>query len=159
MARPGTSFYSINIIFACRRIILAGDITPHNGNVFASVAGYGLDWFSVTLSEGYLCEKFLRKEWQWEIAKERLKQELDHPNESWIESEHREQIAQLIGRETSLGPFVWDWDTPNVTDFYSTLYDLSQSYVDDGPPGYAYPKIDAGWLCAIQQRFVELWEK
>ncbi len=49
----------------------------------------------------------------------------------------------------------WEYDTPNITEFYEFM---SDELGDDGTdlPGYDYPRGQAGWRCAVQQRYAEL---
>lgn len=42
--------------------------------------------------------------------------------------------------------------------FAEDLREFDPHGVDDGIPGYGYPPSEAGWLCAIQQKFRELYQ-
>ena len=72
--------------------------------------------------------------------------------EDWLVDDHQEEIRELIS-----GGHYWKYDVPSQVELYEALNELSPCYVDDGVPGVGYPLHDAGWLCAAQQRFVELY--
>jgi len=154
MGRPNTCVYSVYIAIVANRICITGDVClGANDQGIVSCPGYGLDWFGEKLSEGYLCEKFLRLEWQWDAAIESLqwqikmaKEEERDPDEWWVT--HANEIEKFIESPD------WKYDIPTIHEFYEFMTSLG----DDGSelPGYDYPRIQAGWLCAIQQRYAEL---
>jgi hypothetical protein len=178
MYRPGTGIYRVQITFTPEGTAIQGDIClGRNQHGVCSSMGYGLSWFSKKLGEGYLCEKFLRKEWQQDVAEEDVKYQLEQATAEWkaavdeelasLPEEEREK-AQAAG---SLATDERDWmdkwqriwngikycssdldprglDTiasPFITDFWD--YEI----------GMDYPRGEDGWLCAIQQRFAELY--
>jgi len=153
MVKPGTNMFSVYLAEVANSICLNGDLcVGYNGVVSAS--GYELGWFSGRLSEGYLCSKFLRQEWQWEAAveviewqiKEAKEENYDMADSWWLEN--ADKCRKFIKDPE------WRYDTPTQWEFYEFMTELG----DDGTelPGYDYPRIDAGWLCAIQQRYAEL---
>ena len=162
MSEPGTGIFLTKIVFVDSQIVITGDIIMghHRGVVSSpeyssglsgehlgaiSDPGYSLDWFSGYLSESYLCEKFLNRIWQKDAAKETILDWINNPEDYDIPSNHiimlKEAISQCYSQRR----------------LYDSLYELSPYYVDDGIPGYDYPRADAGWLCVIQKRFAELY--
>ncbi len=113
-----------------------------------SCPGYDIDWFGSQLSEGYLCEKFLRQEWQWDAAVEVIQWQLEpgDQEEWWIE------------RADKLKAFIadpgWEYDEPTAHEFYEFMSSIGADCCE--LPGNDYPRTQAGWLCAVQQRFSEL---
>jgi hypothetical protein len=140
----GSWVMSTLLLFTPEGIVLQGDLTPEqNGSI--STIGYGLKWFLGDLSEGYLCEKFLRKEWvQYMAAKE-----LADPNSHWREEA---TSSQLEGLDSILNR-IDDMEPGRLVD---ELERLGYEAVDE-LPGFGYDPVKAGWLCAIQQRFAEAW--
>ena len=136
-------------------VTLVGDLTIGTGPGGAVVAyGYNLDWFTSKLDEGYLCEKFLREEWSIEAAELDIKQRIrdcradDHrgfgnPGEArkWV------QVARAIR-----GGDIWGQEG-----LRDALHDAGFDLGCDYWPGEGYRRASAGWLCAAQQRFRELW--
>ena len=141
---PERSEYLTHILFAARRIIITGDlcIGPTNGVI--SNVGYGLGWFSTKKSEDYLCEKFLRQQWQDEAAAETIRWWLEIGEEPYqSKREELESIADKL-----------ECGEMDSRDLYDAL-DEAGIHCDDGIPGMDYPRADAGWLCAINQLFAE----
>lgn len=154
MKRPGDGrIMSTLIVFTPEGIAILGDLTPErHGSI--SAFGYGVGWFGSDKSEYYLCEKFLSKEWQVEVAQRWCKEHLEELQvEGKVEGkpvedldEWEELLSQLQGRcgEMDCGKF------------QRALYDMGYEVEDEG---FEYPLREAGWLCAIQQRFAELYSK
>ncbi len=151
MKRPGEGrMMSTLIIFTPEGIVISGDLCPRAGTRgIVSDAGYGIGWFRGRLSERYLCEKFLREEWQLEVAVPQLRSEIEDRIDDegrGIFEEKLEAIAGMLERETiRSGEDLYD-------ELSSAGYEAS-----DGIPGMDYNLADAGWLCAIQQRFAQLY--
>lgn len=152
MGVPGDCVYVVYIAEFANRICITGDVCiGTNDNGLISNVGYKLSWFSKPLSECYLCEKFLRQEWQWEAAVEQMEWQIKIDTEDdtgwWLE--HSKKLKKFIA---SPG---WKYEEPTIGEFYEFMTDELDG---DGCelPGSDYPRIQAGWLCAIQQRFVEL---
>ena len=141
MRRPeGGSFYLVDIVFIPTGIGIAGDITlDHNGAW--SREAKDLAWFRTEHSEDYLCSKFLPKVWVPEICAQVIREWA-----SDADCEHREALYEI-----AKGIIDGELDR---SDAYRDLSEIG--YGDDGIPGYDYDPGDAGWLCAIQQRFREL---
>lgn len=149
--RPGTIVYSVYIAELAGRLCITGDVClGANDRGVVSAPGYGIGWFSGELSESYLCEKFLRREWQWDAAVESIRQS--------IEQDARDGEGWWLSRAAELEAFIahpsWMHDEPNLSEYYGRMADLGCE--DDEMPGFDYPRGQAGWLCAIQQRFREL---
>lgn len=154
LRRPGRWDYLLHVAEIGRHIVLTGDLTIGGPHGCVSAGGYGLEWFSSPKSEMYLCEKFLQKEWQWEVAQEQLRSWLAHPEDYNPPAAHRAAIQCMLD-----GRCYWTHDEPNEFEFHEALYELSpEYYVTESPPGYDYPRADAGWLCAAQQKFAALMQ-
>lgn len=143
LKREGTGTLRTLIIFTKEGIVLTGDVmlglNPSGGIV--SQLGYGSDWFSSNLSEDYLCQKFLPKVWVSELAKKHMEYMLREDTD--LDVEQRVSIEDAIRHQV-----------------YDSSYEFGQWWdntFSDGPEdiGYGYDPSDAGWLCAIQQRFRE----
>lgn len=136
-------------------VCLAGDllIGPGCGGPALAV-GYDLGWFTSRLSEDYLCEKFLREEWSAEQAARDTERRV---RDLW-EGRHRfpgdrDMIRGWVklARRFRAGD-VWSQDRLR-DEMWDALGDLAH----DCWPGEGYNAAAAGWLCAVQQRFRELW--
>jgi hypothetical protein len=152
LKRPGkTRMMATLITFTPEGIVLQGDLTPgQNGNV--SVGGYGIGWFSGDKSEDYLCEKFLTKEFVPELAIEYFKDQIfrwrrEDPNGNFSKEQAREAWDDIVTLER------------NQEVYSHTFYELYSETFNDTPEcGYGYNLGEAGWLCAIQQKFAELYK-
>lgn len=131
-------------------IVIMGDLCPGGPKNQGSISdyGYGFGWFSGKLSEDYLCSKFLTREWQIEVAEEwcrdhieDMKKEAD-PDALKKLPEWEELLSRLEGGEMGRDHF------------HDALQDLDYEEEDEG---FGYPRDTAGWLCALQQRFAELY--
>lgn len=148
MGKPETVFYEVFLAEVANRLCITGDIML-GGNLHGVVSapGYSLDWFGGELSESYLCEKFLRKEWQWEVVVEDMNALFESGEaEDWWENTGK--IRDFLRNPE------WRYGEPTIQEFYEFMEGVG----NDGSelPGHDYPRGEAGWLCAIQQRFVEL---
>ncbi len=153
MGCPGTGVYSVYIAEFAGRLCLTGDTCfgPENSGGVVSNPGYGIGWFSGHLSQSYLCEKFLRQCWQWEAAIETMKCHIEDDDEDswWV------QKAEALQRFIACPG--WKYDTPTEMEYYEAMVDLGHDGCE--LPGFDYPRAEAGWLCAAQQRFRELAAK
>lgn len=160
--REGTRMMSTLILFTPEGIVLMGDLCPSNHGA-ASAFGYGLDWFSGRLSEDYLCEKFLRKCWQLEVAKEHCEWHIEQA----VEEAKKYRLCEGDGDREDARRSIKEgrrWqavlkalgDEGTEQTCYDEMCD-QDLYDGDTMPGYDYPRGDAGWLCAIQQKFSELY--
>jgi hypothetical protein len=146
LRKPGEGrMMSCLITFTPEGIVIQGDLTPgRNGNV--SVLGYGLDWFAGQLSEDYLCEKFLERRFSRERTVQAIK-------ETILEKRRQGDIGRLDAR------LFWNElrDDPEAGE--EGLYNFISERLDgDGEDmRQDYNKGEAGWLCAIQQRFSALY--
>lgn len=169
MKRPGTRIYGVFLAFTPAGIVLAGDIclSTENGRGVVGDPGYGLDWFTAKdLAENYLCSKFYRdthweKEraiaWCGQHAEEILKGEWDTRKMEDLPEEKLRELRLLLARQfrvlaQSLGASSID----DEIEFGRELHRLGFNFED--LPGRGYPSAEAGWLCAIQRRFAELYE-
>jgi len=131
------------LIFTPEGIVITGDLTPErNGSI--STFGYGLGWFASDLDGSYLCEKFLTTRWIPEIACEDLK---EYRNEEGI---NQKRLEALIEHTEALHLSHYE--------FHAALDDV-EIYDEEYEIGIGYDPAEAGWLCAIQKRFAELWSE
>jgi hypothetical protein len=165
MKEPGQGrMMSTLFIFTPEGIVIMGDLCPGGPNNQGSISdyNYGLAWFSGRLSEHYLCSKFLRQEWQAEAALEWIGEHIkdighddgpgfDDDNTADSKKKHKAKVEEfreierdLLGGEMGESHFRDDLERAGYS-------------VDDELPGYDYPRKTAGWLCALQQRFSELF--
>ena len=143
---------STMILFTPEGIVLLGDLTPNCNGVISSY-GYGVDWFAKPLSEGYLCSKFLAEEYVPGAAQEDLRD----PNSHWREVEGPFPTVEEKSRLERLDEIAEELDEHDAEWLCRELEDAGY-VIDDGPPGFTYNPHEAGWLCAIQQRFAELYQ-
>jgi hypothetical protein len=148
MGRSDTGVYAIHVAEFAGRLCVAGDIClGANGHGLVSAAGYGIRWFAGQLSEAYLCEKFLRREWQWDAAVESIRSLLGDDaaqGEGWW-------LERAVAIEAFLADPGWRHDEPSWAEFCERMAELGHDGCE--LPGHDYPRVQAGWLCAIQQRF------
>lgn len=148
LKQPDTGCYRTLIIFTQREgIVLVGDlmlVEASAGGGVVSNCGYGKSWFASGLSEDYLCEKFFREEWVPERAAAHLKWVLE--NDDDITTSQKNCIREALIDDTCGD---------------STVFHIWWDEIFNYPPetiGYGYNLASAGWLCAIQQRFKELYK-
>jgi hypothetical protein len=145
------------ILFTVEGIVIMGDLTPCQNGVI-SAYGYGLDWFAGQLSEDYLCSKFLTKEFVPELALQGFKERLlEKRRLSGVRCPSLDDrfIDKFTAREA------WEYVEGMMQDGmgrdeYYRLY--CETFNDSPECGYGYNRSDAAWLCAIQQRFSELYQ-
>lgn len=141
------------LLFTPEGIVLQGDLTPErNGTV--SCYGYGIGWFGSPKSEDYLCEKFLEQKFVQQAAIA----ELEDPASCWRDPSGIE-TGEWYRRLERLDEIIDDLEADGH-DAEWLIEELEDAgyVVDDGPPGITYDPREAGWLCAIQQRFAELYQ-
>lgn len=138
-------------VFTPEGIVVMGDLCPGGPKNQGSISNYnyGIGWFSRPQSEYYLCEKFLSREWQIEVA------------ERWCR-EHIEELKKEAAEEKKVVEKLEEWEELLSTlqageigcdQFQEALQEFDYDIEDEG---FEYPLDTAGWLCALQQRFVEL---
>jgi len=141
------------------QIIVTGDLCPGDNGVMSDF-GYGLGWFGSRKSEGYLCEKFLRREWVPERAKEALFRAL-HDARDELGDEPTEEHANRVD---AIEHAIMASDDPRgecaPTRTGEAFYEFWTDTFGDSPEeqGFDYSLRTAGWLCAIQQRFAECYQ-
>lgn len=137
------------ILSTVEGLVILGDLTPCQNGVI-SCTGYGWKWFAGELSEDYLCGKFLTKEFVPEEAyfnfRERI---LMYRRDGSIS---KEKAREAFDANEEHGPKHDQWTSH---EFYETFTE----YFDYDGEGWGYNLGDAGWLCAIQQKFSELMAK
>lgn len=150
--KPGTNVHSNWLLFSPVGTIIAGDtqLAPHR-SVCSAGSDYGLEWFASDLDERYLCEKFLRKEWQPAAAAEEIRNMVSdfRKNEERLESV---PALEDFARGLEMGAFDEGGHAAFVDQFFRIL--------PGGDPmdlGMDYPWNEAGWLSAVQRRFRELF--
>lgn len=150
LKRPGTRIMSVLCIFSPEGIILKGDIRFGDLDSLASNIGYGLPWFTSHLPESYLCEKFLRKKYVKELALAELNDPEGYLRELIEEPSHCRlgELAQVVDGDD-------DWAWPSQ--IYDVLTALGVAL--ESIPGWGYDPVEAGYLCAVQQRFSKLYHE
>lgn len=151
LKKPGQGrAMSTLILFTPEGIVLQGDLTPgQNGNV--STIGYGLNWFRGELCGSYLCEKFLTKCYVPELVTDKLLAEiLRQRREGELDQEKARECWDEVECE-------FEFDFSNPSDTYKFWTEELGNDDGDGCPGFGYRPGEAGWLCAIQERFAELY--
>lgn len=165
------------------QIIITGDLCP-GANGILSNFGYGVRWFGRKQSEEYLCSKFLRREWVPAAALRALKYDLEQEKQHAKDLHEPASIAKQPSewetrrdilcppyeprktqtRIEALTEAIDDvGDEPNgepaVTRSHEAFHEFWIEVFGDSPEdqGFDYNPRDAGWLCAIQQRFVECY--
>ncbi len=217
MKRPGSDqrMMSTLIMFTPEGIVITGDLCPRmqTGGVISDL-GYGLNWFSGKLSEGYLCEKFMQQGWYRELAEGDLRKMVkdigqgEYDDYGWTgelreASEERRGLSEELkdaredlradrergdeeavqdrrraieGLREDLRPLRQkvvklraalvekvndllqrlDWGDMDQMGFGDRWREINADA--EWVPGWGYPPGDAGWLCAIQNRFAELYQ-
>lgn len=153
--KGGGRMESTDITFTPDQIIVHGDLCPaHNGVI--STGGYGIGWFGSSKSPGYLCEKFLVREWQAEVAAEEIGDWLEHQTDYEIEGRTDVLEALIDIRDSLISNEAGDHD------LYAALDEIDRTagirFHDDGIPGYDYPRQDAALLVACQAAFARLYQ-
>lgn len=155
LKEPGQGrMMSTLFVFTPEGIAIMGDLCPGGPKNQGSISNYGyaLPWFSGKLSEYYLCEKFLAREWQIEVA------------ERWCR-EHIEELKQEAAEEKKAVEKLDDWEELLAQlhggeigrdHFHEALQDLDYDIEDEG---FEYHLNTAGWLCGLQQKFSEQYAK
>ena len=179
MSRPATREFCVQLAFTREGIFLMGDLClGRDQGGIGTRGGHGLAWFQKELSEDYLCGKFLTKQWQLRVAAEDVAGRLSDAEQE-LEEGRRELCAEHgVGSVADLDTEAIDeadelsdclreveqWravaDSMHDESTERCLHEAADKagIVDfwDYGIGWDYPRADAGWLCAIQQRFVAL---
>lgn len=123
--------------FTTGGVVIHGDIQPGLRGVI-SERGLRMEGF-LDLPEEALCEQFFDMRWQAEVAERdvlALIPDLPH---------HSNHLMQVVA-----GIQAGTLDEQGLT---TALIDLRIPSPVVGGVGYDYPLADAGWLCAIRERF------
>ena len=155
------------ILFTPEGIVVCGDWCPNNNHGVVSNLGYGVEWFGNTLSEGYLCSKFLRTEYSRRAAREAVVERLKDLKETLAErGALRDDVRQLWEARIEAYEIALEEDDGESIDcehfgteerYYALIQEANDwDEVVDGSP-HDYDDRDAGLLCVIQHRFSELW--
>jgi len=150
MKRPDSGFYRVQIIFSPEGIALQGDVRYGDRTGATSDLGYGFNWFQSNLSEDYLCEKFLHREWVAKYAADSLQEEIDDPEEYGLSDE---MVAKLKPIIANLKEAAGMMEADLWTEFENIDYEC------DEMPGYGFHPDKAMALCGVQQRFHQLYQE
>jgi hypothetical protein len=166
LRRPGAGrAMSCLIVFTQEGIVILGDLTPCQNGVI-SYMGYGIEWFRENLAERYLCEKFLHKEFRGEKAIRNFREMVALKR---LESGRRSRghVAEIEALRTKPSWYftkedardAWDWSSIDPEELSPQEFSerATEIYDDVFEGTYSYNPGDAGWLCAIQQTFAELY--
>ncbi len=138
------------ITFTPEGIVIQGDLTPgRNGNV--SCRGYGVGWFRGRLSEDYLAEKFLEKDWYAEVAATWLRRHLKEIADG-IETAKPEAVKMI----QALASRCEDGDL-YIESFREDWEEIYEDWDWESTPGFGYKPDEHAWLCVIQRKFAELY--
>lgn len=108
MKHPEHGNHRLQLTFTPYGIALQGDMClGHNG--VCSRGGYGVEWFSALKSEEYLCEKFLKKVWQWEAAVETLLDWISPEQRGDMPLSHVRKIAAIIRADLDSDAPISEW--------------------------------------------------
>lgn len=161
MHREGTGTMRVQLAFTPEGIHLTGDICLGRDNSGISTAHYKpLGWFAnPELSESYLCGKFLTKQLQQEVmvADARRNAE-EYAREAADTQWNQERNVELAGKWLALAVAL-----ERCNDEHEAVQCMYEHYSEVDDPdsfenfGMDYPLTDAGWLCAIQERFARLY--
>lgn len=148
MREPGTRAMSCRIIFTPEGIAIMGDLVPErNGSI--SALGYNVDWFSGQLGAGYLSEKFLAKSFQPDEAAKEIRLWIKEKAEHGISDEDAEELTDLADR--------LEFGHIGAEGLRDLIPSDCENMIIDYFPGFTYSKKEQAILCAIQQRFAELY--
>ena len=149
---PGTREYSALISFTPEGMAITGDIRiKSNGVHSAPGSGCTLAWFRGHLNEDYLIEKFdLDSTWDqerawWDLVD--IIKQLDIHDDAHM-------LRQLVPIAGDLASVTVDHDT-----FLKRIEMTGYEDTDRSLPGWGVAVTQAGWLCAIQWKFKELWDR
>jgi len=154
----GGRMMSTMLMFTPEGIVITGDIRPDGGAWVAP--GHDLGWFlglQGSKHGEYLCSKFMHKEWQNEVAKRDIEGLLaDAKAEMAEDPEDDFAKSRVEGWMEMLA--TWDDLERNPEVPTERAMEIEQDAWDYGI-GMDYNLADAGWLCAIQERFATLYEE
>lgn len=179
MKEPGEGrMMSTLFVFTPEGIVIMGDLCPGGPGNGGSISrfGYGLGWFGSQKSEYYLCEKFLQREWQREVAERWVREHIEEMKKEAGGLEYlKAQSPKTISEWNELLKDRPEWQKllkilPQWEEllsdlqygeigrdhFHEALQDLDYEVEDEG---FEFHLSTAGWLCGLQQRFAELYQK
>lgn len=142
----GGRMQSTLIVETREGIVIMGDMCPKQNGII-STYGYGIDWFAKnrTCDEQYLCSKFLSRVFVPERGARMVREII-------VELRRSGSIDKDAARDA------WREVDDEGGDFTErTAWDICNRLGTEFDGGYDYDPSDAGWLCAIQQRFAELY--
>lgn len=153
--RMGTPHMGMDLVFLPDRIGITGVTLGDVDRGLWSESKHDLGWFASNPPERRLCAAFYRQVWAPSVARDTWARELVELVEQ-CDGEPTDAQRLRISRARDLhdGEFSADEET--------ALYDIWLYCFGDYPPeswGYDYEPVRAGWLCAIQQRFAELYRE
>lgn len=167
----GSRLMGCEVMFTSEGIVILGDLTPTRRGVISDL-GYGLGWFGSTKSEDYLCSKFLTAGWHQELVGPKLDERVADA-ERELAADIAAALAATVADEDPEEPddhyvknrdawkkirAFWNSDETSQKELHEFASDLISDFWDE-EIGHGYKPSDAGWLCAIQQRFAALHAK
>jgi hypothetical protein len=162
MARPGATHFLVQVSFSPEGIAIQGDcVLGENGSGVCTRHAKGVHWFASQLSRDYLCGKFLTKRWRPEVAEEDINTLIQELTKELGEQEAQGQSIALTRRQlTTARQFL---DENNLKEMspgsFSQLWasECPDIFNDDESIGYGFDPCEADLLCAIQERFRQLF--
>lgn len=131
-------------MFTPEGIVITGDLCPRacpRGCI--STLGYSLKWFTDKLSEDYLCEKFLQRGVYADTIREWLEDRAKNDENVQKRATASELLEEAPSDNSEAENYLWE-----------CLQQFGEEY--DGQ-AQDFEPADAGWLCALQQRFSALY--
>lgn len=155
MREPGTRNCLVLLTFSPEGITITGDLTPEpNGSV--SVYGYDLNWFAGQMSEAYLCGKFLTYRWLPELAVAEIRDP-----EGWIRAEIVDDVERDDGdraEDLAILNSLADSLEADECGVHGMIDRLNAVRIQcEEVPGYGDDPKEVRVLCAIQQKFRQLY--
>lgn len=163
-----SGLYWVHVLFTPVGIVVGGDLLGRGAIARLGMkGGYGPDWFGSGLSEEYLCSKFFDQAWQRESAgkwcrvraTEYRSGERDDEAMGMSYSVREQRRAVQFKAWSALADRLEGLEIETCDQFLAEARKLGWREGGDLPPGYDYPLVNAGWLCAIQQKFAVEWQK
>lgn len=140
---------SVMILGTREGIVITGDLCP-GVNGALNACGYDVDWFAGKLSEDYLCSKFLRRTFVPEQGAAELRRRIVERRR-----DGSDYISKTVARETfDAVSNAEKWHELSAERAYAIATDAD---IEFDSLGYGWDPVEAGWLCAIQQRFAALY--
>lgn len=142
---------SVMILATREGIVIVGDLCPGEHGAL-NAGGYDIDWFARQRGndEDYICSKFLRRTFVPEYGAAELRRRI---------VERRRESPDYTPKSVARDAFdavsnAEKWHELSAERAYTIATDAD---IEFDSLGYGWDPVEAGWLCAIQQRFAALY--